>query len=509
MDRTNKPKPNILERLKGLIPDSRKTLVQVSATVFGVILAVVILMLTLKPFERISNPVICLQCHAEQQGEATNKETVHQPFSDSISRPGIGTCADCHKPHGGELVQIGFIKYTSLALQLWRGERIKGRTTQESIKYGKRPGKRAILVLPLKEFCYKCHNDKQTNYWRNSKYQHPPFKRARCLSCHEGHSSNYLALTRQNPPKLCPTCHNLTRWLKRKNQHSPFKRRGCADCHSPHGTNVYNHLRRPPKILCRSCHRNIARQFNFPYKMKPFAEGKCPKCHNPHASNYRKLWQKGPDVQDLCFKCHDGSGSKYNVKKFKSYPYKMKPFKEGKCLDCHRPHASISPWLLKVSVKDFKKGSYNFCLRCHKKYKDVFPEIMHSKVTNKNSPFQPRAGTGMCINCHVPHGSNNFGLVYKEIIKLCTTCHKSGVFRGFRRKLKDKPHPAHPVGLELTDPWRGNYLRCSSCHNPMGTGLPKLIRKAGDHLCIQCHSSDNPPWIKGRKSPKKGRYPDY
>ncbi len=481
--------------------------VQIAAAVFGIAVGMSVLIFVTKPHERIANTVVCLQCHSEYQ-DLLKKKLIHKPFLDSIKRAGIVSCDTCHKPHGEEKVQISFVEYTSLAVQLWKGEKIKGKTTKESVDTEKRPGVRSELNKPLQEFCYSCHKDKQTEYWRNSKYQHPPFKRARCGSCHEPHASDYIALTRQSPPKLCPTCHNLVRWTSRKNQHSPFKRRGCADCHSPHGTNTYKHLRKPPRILCRSCHRNIARQFNMPVKMKPFSEGRCPKCHNPHASNFRKLWQAGPDAEDLCFKCHDGSGSKYDVKQFKKKKHQMKPYKEGKCLDCHRPHASIAPWLWKIKpeyVERFQKeGSFWFCLQCHTNYQKTYPFIMHSQVINMDSPFQPRAGKGMCINCHVPHGSDNFGLVYKEIISLCTTCHKSGVFRGYKRTEKDKPHPAHPVGLDIKDPWRGNYLRCSSCHNPMGTGNPKLRRKPQDELCIQCHNPNDPTWIKDRKQPKRG-----
>lgn len=492
--------------------ENKDLLVKLSAIGFGILVAVIILLFTLKPFEKISNTVLCLKCHTEQQDVLTTKKVIHAPFENAIRRPGVGSCIDCHKPHGTNLVDVGFIQYASLAVQLWRGKKIEGQTTKQSLKLGKRPGVRATLKLPLKDFCYSCHKSELVNYWRKSKYQHPPFKRNRCISCHEGHASNYIAITRQNPPRLCPTCHNLMRWNKRKYQHSPFKRRGCADCHSPHGTNTYKHLRKPPKILCRSCHRNIARQFNFKYKMKPFAEGKCPRCHNPHSSNFRRLWQRGPNVEDLCFKCHDGNGSKYNVKKFKKYPYKMKPFKEGKCLECHRPHSSVAPWLWKIKpdyLERFKKDSYWFCLQCHKNYQKYYPYIMHSKVINADSSFQPRAGKGMCINCHVPHGSQNYRLTYKEIIKMCTTCHVR-VFRGYKRTIKDKPHMAHPVGLNIKDPWRGMYLRCSSCHNPMGSGNPKLRRKPQDFLCIQCHNPNDPTWIKGRTKPKRGKnyYPN-
>ncbi len=474
----------------------RKQRITQGAAIFtGLVIAIILLFLLLKPISTSMVRVQCFQCHSELQTLLKKKE-VHKPFK-------AGPCTDCHTAHGPNKIRSVF-QNVSLILQIWRGKTIKGKTTTEALKSGDKPIKKSKLKNDGDKFCYSCHDDKEAKKWQKAKFQHPPFKKGNCLSCHEPHASKYAGIIRQETPKLCPSCHSLTKWVKRKNQHPPFEKRFCASCHSPHATDVYNHLRQEPKELCTSCHRNIARQFNLPFKMKPFEEGKCPKCHNPHASNYRKLWQKGPKAEDLCFSCHDGSGSKLNVKKYKSKPYQMKPFKEGKCLECHYPHGSPAPWLQRISAKEYKEGPYNFCLKCHKRYKEVFSFIEHSTQTNKDSPFQPKAGKGHCLNCHRPHGSDYFGLVYKEIISLCTTCHPEDVFRGWNRKVP-KPHIAHPVGLNIKDPWRGNYLRCSSCHNPMGTGLPKLRRKKGDDLCLQCHNADDPTWVKGRNKNKRGK----
>ena len=299
----------------------RKQRITQGAAIFtGLVIAIVLIFLLLRPISTNMVRVQCFQCHSELQTLLKKKE-VHKPFK-------AGPCTDCHTAHGPNKTR-SVTQNVSLLIQIWRGKTIKGKTTKEALKSGDKPIKKSKLKNDGDKFCYSCHDDKEAKKWQKAKFQHPPFKKGKCLSCHEPHASKYAGIIRQETPKLCPSCHSLTKWVKRKNQHPPFEKRFCASCHSPHATDVYNHLRQEPKKLCPSCHRNIARQFNLPYKMKPFEDGKCPKCHNPHASNYKKLWQKGPKAEDLCFSCHDGSGSKINVKKYKSKPYQMKPFKEG------------------------------------------------------------------------------------------------------------------------------------------------------------------------------------
>lgn len=426
----------------------------------------------------------CLNCHVEF-AEMDSFPFVHTAFKNR-------SCTSCHKKHGKDLKKVTLVGNVEYLWQALTGIKAKGKTTKQSAKEGQRPKKSSKLIKVEKELCNDCHSSKKFSSWKSSKYKHPPYEEGVCTSCHDAHASKHLGVTREAPSKLCPSCHQISDWLSKKVLHPPFKLKNCADCHDPHATNVENHLRATQKKLCTGCHPGIARLFNYKYKMEPFEKGQCTKCHNPHSSNYQKLWQEGPEAEDLCFSCHDGSNGVSNIKKFKTMSYQMKPFAEGKCLECHKSHATSGPKLLKGEGNDF-------CFKCHGKYKKNYLPIGHNKKAkfNKDSPNDPAHGKGSCLNCHVPHGSKWFGMVYKEIISLCTTCHDKNVFRGYKRDVK-KPHIAHPVGLNITDPWRGHYLRCSSCHNPMGSGIKKLKRKSDDDLCIQCHDVDDPTWIRGR-----------
>ena len=157
----------------------------------------------------------------------------------------------------------------------------------------------------------------------------------------------------------------------------------------------------------------------------------------------------------------------------------MPPFRQGLCLGCHFPHGSDNPKLLNAPLENNE-----ICYKCHEQVRGNYESIGHNKYAYTNaSPYQPEAGVGSCLNCHEPHGSSYAGLIQKEVILLCLTCH------GPRRYF------AHPIGFEKTDPWRGGYLTCTSCHNPMGSGITRLKRKDRDGLCLSCHESTDPSYI--------------
>ncbi len=453
-------------------------------SLLGVIALVIFLAFFISGVKRKTEIAVCLNCHLEYS-KMTSLPFVHNAFKNE-------SCQRCHTVHGEDKIKVTFTRYIDIIWKILIGIEPKGTTTFKSKKTGKRPKDISKLVKAEKKLCNSCHSSDKFESWKTAKYKHPPYKEGVCTSCHDAHASKHQGVTRGKPSKLCPSCHRIADWMSKEVLHPPFKLKNCADCHDPHATNVEFHLRAEQKILCTSCHKKIADLFRLKYKMEPFEKGQCTKCHNPHSSNYQKLWQEGPEAEDLCFSCHDGSNGVSNIKKFKTMSYQIKPFSKGKCLECHKPHATSGPKLLKGKGNDF-------CFKCHGNYKKNYLPIGHNKKAkfNKDSPNDPAHGKGSCLNCHVPHGSKWFGLVYKEIISLCTTCHDKNVFRGYKRDVK-KPHIAHPVGLNITDPWRGNYLRCSSCHNPMGSGIKKLKRKRDDDLCIQCHNIDDPTWIRGR-----------
>ena len=412
----------------------------------------------------------CLTCHAELQ-EAMRNRTVHAPF---VARQ----CLACHTTHGLDLIRS--VTVTERIL----GIKVSGVTRPGQVRQGEtlmskdapRPARKSKLTKPIPELCADtCHSDLM-NIAKIKRYTMPPFAKKLCLSCHQAHGSNQPSLLKSPVKPLCLSCHpQIAKYYSSADLHPPFKAGDCIACHRGHASNVKPLLKRPPITLCLSCHPSIARLMKLPVKMQPFELGNCPTCHNPHGSPNMKLLRK--PLPDLCFDCHKG------IAALKKKPVQMRPFRLGMCLGCHKPHASNN---YKLLVAPLQKNEV--CFVCHEKYKKNYQPIGHNKVINNASVYQPEGGVGSCLNCHAPHGSDYAGLIQKEVISLCLTCH------GPRRYF------SHPIGFNYQDPWRGGYLRCTSCHNPMGSGIARLKRADRDGLCLSCHQADDPAYIYSKLS---------
>ena len=111
------------------------------------------------------------------------------------------------------------------------------------------------------------------------------------------------------------------------------------------------------------------------------------------------------------------------------------------CFDCHEPHGSTQPKLLKgITQRDT-------CIRCH---------------MEKSGPYAYEHGdvTETCSNCHTPHGSVNRRLLNAAMPFLCIQCHS----------------PSHR-SLMATGSSSGNKLlyanRCTDCHSTIhGSDTP-------------------------------------
>jgi len=407
----------------------------------------------------------CLTCHAELR-EAMEYRTVHTPFV-------VKQCLACHTPHGLELIK-------SITLI----ERLQGKTLNEVTKSGQiphgesrtsleapRPSRKSEFKKPLSELCADTCHSGLMKVAKKKRYSMPPFAKKQCISCHQAHASNQPFLLKSPVKPLCLSCHpQIAKYFSSATKHPPFKAGDCTACHRGHASNVKPLLRRRPKTLCLGCHPAIARLLKLPVKMEPFELGNCPSCHNPHGSGNIKLLKK--PLPELCLGCHEG------IAALRKKPVQMPPFRQGLCLGCHKAHASENPKLLVAPL-----AKNELCFSCHESYQANYQSIGHNTVTNNASAYQPEGGIGSCLNCHEPHGSDYTGLIQKEVISLCLSCH------GPRRYF------AHPIGLNWQDPWRGGYLRCTSCHNPMGTGITRLKRKDRDALCLSCHQADDPSYI--------------
>lgn len=371
----------------------------------------------------------------------------------------------------------------------------------------------AKLVQDVPDLCANCHPNIQRE--RNLPVAMPPFQQGQCGACHAPHASDNEPILANSMPELCFGCHDginlgpngesTADYREMPVQMPPFRAGECTRCHYPHATEEPRLLKEKVPELCFDCHDTIpigpsgettADYREYPVQMQPFRQGQCIQCHNPHASPDRRLLKEG-GVPNLCFSCHDSLAigpREQTIADYRSKPVQMQPFREGKCFDCHyHAHGSPNYRLLKAPVE-----GNQICFLCHGEKKENFEKIEHSKVPPREESWYPNAGNGSCLNCHTPHGSDWIGLVQKEIINLCLDCHGSkSPFASIR---KPRSFYAHPLGFKYTDPWHGDYMRCSSCHDPMGSGFEKLKRRDDDGLCVSCHDKEDPTflWLRGQ-----------
>lgn len=219
------------------------------------------------------------------------------------------------------------------------------------------------------------------------------------------------------------------------------------------------------KALCLECHPKTAAMFEKQNLHKPVRDGRCTQCHNPHASSHTGLLADPGSA--LCFNCHPKS-------KFKA-AVTHKPVEEGKCSSCHDPHASNAQFLLKDT------GGKS-CYACH-------PQEAMTKKKN----VHPEVRKGNCTTCHSAHASANDGLLVKDRRAVCATCHgKSGDARQCSYEVAGSdcagchsPHSSDRKGLlkaSLHKPFEER--KCGACH-----GSQKYDIKPGVAMCIECHSS--------------------
>lgn len=77
--------------------------------------------------------------------------------------------------------------------------------------------------------CLKCHQDVPDEWPR----MHGPVALGQCGLCHQPHESSVPALLKDDPQKVCGTCH-LTELLPAEPP-DHFTNRNCLDCHLGHG----------------------------------------------------------------------------------------------------------------------------------------------------------------------------------------------------------------------------------------------------------------------------------
>jgi DmsE family decaheme c-type cytochrome len=380
---------------------------------------------------------LCLDCHVTFE-ETMQLPSVHTPVK-------AGNCSDCHNPHASTHGQL--------------------------------------LDDEPDRICASCHSDMAPE---GAMSIHEPVLAGRCVDCHDPHAAQNPNTLKLADNELCNSCHAdiASEVASVEFKHSPVER-NCLGCHDAHASAGSPHLlKKEGAALCTGCHKPDREFFVRQHVNYPVAESNCTSCHNPHGSNSKGImWASvhRPITARMCKQCHEEASSPdaLNVKKegvelcrgchsevaneiISRNRIHWPAVDQVACLNCHGPHATAEPQLLRASTK-------SLCASCHA---DTLEQFESSLVKH------PPVDEGECSSCHEPHASNNLFLMTEDDLGvMCGTCHDY------------KEHSSHPLGEQVIDPRNRNLsVDCLSCHRAHASPFTSFghFDTAAD-LCVQCH----------------------
>jgi DmsE family decaheme c-type cytochrome len=256
---------------------------------------------------------------------------------------------------------------------------------------------------------------------------------------------------------VCAACHGeLADHLKEtphgKSVFASLAPQGCETCHGPgsaHAQDPSNPALQPKLTkldvlaqsqVCQKCHAG-GNQFFWHGSVHETRNLSCLSCHGIHTFKSQTGQLKAASTVEACVTCHKD----VRAQMWKSSHH---PIREGKitCTDCHNPHGSTTPTLIKANSVNEQ------CYSCH---------------LDKRGPFlwEHPPVLENCLNCHVPHGSNHIKLQKTSVPYLCQQCHA------------DIEHPSVM------------YDRTTQADVPQGAdgesgGSNRLFNRA----CLNCHA---------------------
>ena len=443
---------------------------------------------------------ICLECHDADATDAAHPIPVSR-----------ADCRSCHEAHGSENSHMlrGVSQHTPFEEGSCEACHRKPR------------GTRVRLLQEGGALCEACHGDMAGD---DDAVVHTAVRQGRCVGCHDPHLADRPGLLKADGGELCFSCHpEIADRAKGPGAHAALEE-GCDSCHDAHHSERRAMLLDDEDELCRACHDAADPELQRKHYSADMATTRCGSCHDPHGSTSMPLIANGSihaPFREGCSNCHDGSAPGLvedgnalcetchdDVTETIATAAVPHPAMEMvECVDCHSPHASRQPNLLRASGGDL-------CLTCHEEQAAGEGETMHGAITWIG-----------CQSCHVPHGGAEKNLLRASGNDLCNGCHLQGRVKAGRsgaislaggfvlreeraRSLrvisldpfdrKNHPIPDHPVSgvidgkgrTEVAKSLVGQEMSCRLCHEPHAAASPKLFTwqaKTQSELCIACH----------------------
>jgi predicted CXXCH cytochrome family protein len=268
---------------------------------------------------------LCFKCHAKDTFKGS---FAHGPFA-------VGACITCHDPHGGNVP--GMLRVTDPQMCLGCHADMRARFTNARFRHKAAvtrctachsphmSDQRHILKTDVPGLCGQCH-EKIVKDYQTAAVKHSPVTEApACMNCHDPHAAQESSLLLADGLDICLKCHDKTvkagqndladiKQLLESNpeHHGPIQDRNCSGCHNPHSSPYFRLLTDDyPKgfyspyfpsryALCFRCHdsglardertttltgfRDGDRNLHFVHVNRASNGRTCRSCHEVHAS---------------------------------------------------------------------------------------------------------------------------------------------------------------------------------------------------------------------------------
>jgi len=185
---------------------------------------------------------------------------------------------------------------------------------------------------------------------------------------------------------------------------------------------------------------------------------------------------------EACAVCHDEVVKNFAKNRHAVLDTKKQRGWEGRaCESCHGPGAKHAETADANDIRNPLKlrplAADKACLSCHLNQPTNVGRISSGHARNAVS----------CVSCHNVHktGAEASATIFRKASTLnrqCGTCHTTTMAE-FQR-----PH-RHPLPE--------GAMKCTDCHNPHGSALPRSIRtvNANEPGCMKCHADKRGPFV--------------
>jgi predicted CXXCH cytochrome family protein len=218
----------------------------------------------------------------------------------------------------------------------------------------------------------------------------------------------------------------------------------------------------------------------------------CGMCHKVHVADAPKLLLADDELGEpaLCLSCHDGTGSRYDVRReftdtSNSSHEVTITAGDGStvvagmfdCVDCHTPHGdpdAVGSKKLLYANGATEGNDVCYGSECHGSSSSTHwagdMQAFEDSVHNSEVPDPPSGTKVICSTCHMPHASPNESLNVMTSYRNCLDCHSSEHVEMdtpdiYTRLTMNQDHESHHDVLERDQVANGTYMSCQNCHN--------------------------------------------